>query len=119
MNPRTIREFPSVSGLWATVDQWARSDGFFEVEASPTRKLLQKGRGFLVAPMMVEIVDNAGRTRLQVWVQATFFARLLSLFILPAEMHVESGGFRGVLPRSIARNAANGLLVKLGQPPIP
>jgi hypothetical protein len=34
-------------------------------------------------------------------------------------MGIESGGFRAVLPRSIARNAINILLNQLGQPSIP
>jgi hypothetical protein len=33
-------------------------------------------------------------------------------------MGIESGGFKGALPRSMARSAVNTLLGQLGQPPI-
>ena len=39
--------------------------------------------------------------------------------MLPAEMHIRSGGFRAALPRKIARNAVNDLLVQVGAQPIP
>ncbi len=44
--------------------------------------------------------------------------RLSSLFMLPKQMGLESGGFRGALPRKIGREAVNKLLERLGQPPI-
>jgi hypothetical protein len=37
---------------------------------------------------------------------------------MPTDMGIESGGFRGVLPRSMARTSVNKLLAELGQPPI-
>jgi hypothetical protein len=39
--------------------------------------------------------------------------------MLPAEMHIRSGGFRAVLPRKIARGAVNELLAQVGAPLIP
>jgi hypothetical protein len=33
-------------------------------------------------------------------------------------MSIESGGLKGVLPRSMARDSVNKLLAQLGQPPI-
>ena len=44
---------------------------------------------------------------------------ILSLFMLPAEMHIRSGGFRAVLPRKIAREAVNDLLRQVGAQQIP
>jgi hypothetical protein len=46
------------------------------------------------------------------------FVRLMALFMLPKQMSVESGGFRGALPRKIGRQAVNRLLEKLGQTPV-
>jgi hypothetical protein len=40
----------------------------------------------------------------------------MSAFMLPAEMGIESGGFKGVLPRKIARDGVNALLKLLNQP---
>jgi hypothetical protein len=45
-------------------------------------------------------------------------ARLCALFLIPTDMSIESGGVKGVLPRTMARNAVNNLLAQLGQPPI-
>jgi hypothetical protein len=53
---------------------------------------------------------------MEVWVRVSFFVRLQSLFMLPAQMGVESGGMRGVVPRKMARNSVNKLLEQLGQP---
>jgi hypothetical protein len=41
-----------------------------------------------------------------------------ALFLIPAEMGIESGGIKGALPRSMARNSVNKLLAQLDQPPI-
>jgi len=51
-------------------------------------------------------------------VHLNFLVRLMALFMLPKRMGVESGGFRGVLPRKIGRQAVNKLLQKLAQPPV-
>jgi hypothetical protein len=76
-------------------------------------RLYQKGVGFLVAPMMLEVSETKGKVKLLVWIRVNLFVRIFSLFILPARMGVESGGMRGVLPRKIARTAVNKLLVLL------
>jgi hypothetical protein len=39
--------------------------------------------------------------------------------MMPANMAVESGGFRGMFPRKKTRESVNVLLVQLGQEPIP
>ncbi len=49
------------------------------------------------------------------WICNCPFVRAFSLFILPAEMEIRSGGLRGVAPRVIARKAVNKLLDALGQ----
>lgn len=42
----------------------------------------------------------------------------MSLFILPAEMTIESDGMKGVVPRKAGRSEVNDLLETLGQAPI-
>jgi len=58
------------------------------------------------------------KVTVQAWARGTFIARLFSLFILPAEMGIASGGFRGALPRKMMRGHVNELLAQLGGPPI-
>ncbi|MFT3710020.1 MAG: hypothetical protein QM817_20500 [Archangium sp.] len=108
------------SDPWATIDAWSKSSGFDLIEGGgTTTRTYQKGSGFLVAPMKAAISVNGTAFTLQAWVAPTFLARLFALFLIPAEMHVNSGGFKMVLPRNMARKPINELLAKLGLPQIP
>lgn len=69
--------------------------------------------------MMLKVRHDNQKTNIEAWIRANVFVRLMSLFILPAEMGIESGGFKDVLPRNIARKAVNTLLAHLRQSPIP
>jgi hypothetical protein len=119
MDQRTRLCFVQNGNIWPQVEPWAASNGFNLKSSSGTERLYQKGTGFLVAPMMLSIGQTDGKIVLEAWVRCNLFIRLSSLFILPPEMGIQSGGFKAVLPRSIARNAVNVLLQQLGQPPIP
>ena len=119
MDRRTIIEFAGASDIWPVVDKWAGENGYRLKESGDAERLYQKGVGFLVAPMMLKIRRQDQSIHLEAWVRAYFFVRLMSLFILPAEMGIKSGGLRGVWPRTMAREAVNKLLAQLGQPPIP
>jgi hypothetical protein len=124
---RTTLVFQTPVDPGPVIQAWAASTGYRQVEggAGPTA-IYQKGSGFWVAPMMLAITRGSlagepvasSQLTLQAWVRAGFFVRLMSFFILPAEMHVRSGGMRAMLPRKIARSAVNQLLAHLGQPPI-
>jgi hypothetical protein len=119
---RTTRRFQSAGSPWATIDPWAKKSSYAlqpEAGNAEHHRVYQKGHGLLVAPMMLDVTVDGGAVTLQAWVRMNLFVRLMSLFILPAEMGVHSGGFRAVLPRKIARTAVNELLTALGQPPIP
>jgi len=116
---RTVRDFAFTGDLWVVVEQWANANGYRRKEGDDTRRLYQKGAGFLVAPMMLELRHDAGQVHLEAWTRFNIFTRLMSFFILPDEMGIESGGFRAVVPRNIARGAVNKLLPQLGQPEIP
>ena len=122
MTSRTVRTFPVKGDLWPFVEQWAKANGYWaRASSGPAgpERLYQKGQGFWVAPMMVSVRQENGQVTLQAWVRINLFNRIASLGILPAEMSVESGGFKAVLPRKIARDAVNHLLQQIGQPPIP
>ncbi len=113
---RTVLDFPFRDDLWAIVEPWANQNGYRQKEADTSRRLYQKGAGFLVAPMMLEVRQDGGQVHLEAWARFNILARLMSFFILPDEMGIESGGFRAVVPRNIARGAVNKLLPQLGQP---
>src|SRR5262245_58344493 len=77
-------------------------------------KLFQKGSGFWTAAMRAQFTQQGDQIQLQAWLPISIFARIAALFMLPAEMHIRSGGFRAVLPRKIARTAVNDLLQQVG-----
>jgi hypothetical protein len=117
---RTILEInvEHLNNVWPVVDAWAPGAGFNLLLEQGTHRLYQKGTGFLVAPMMLDLELQNGRLVLQSWVRSNLFVRIMALFMLPAEMNIQPGGFRAVLPRNIARGKVNELLTKLGAPPI-
>jgi hypothetical protein len=116
MSKRTVRDFKSGVDFWPTVDNWAKETGYALKESSSTKRLYQKGKGMWVAPMMAEISQTGTDIHLEAWIRVSIFNRIMGLFILPAEMGIESGGLKGVVPRDIARTAVNKLLTKINQP---
>ncbi|GEM_PF-7059891 len=82
-------------------------------------KLFQKGNGLWTSPMKAQFTYKDGKVELQAWVHNLLLSRLLTLFLLPMEMNVRSGGFRAMVPRSIARNAINELLREMKATEIP
>jgi hypothetical protein len=119
MQKRTEIRFNTNPTQWSVIDQWAAAEGYKLQSSSAAERTYQKGTGFLVAPMMLHLRQDGAQTVLQTWVRANLLVRAFALFMLPAEMGVESGGFRGVLPRKIARTAVNKLLAQLQLPAIP
>lgn len=115
MSGRTNLSFDVNREIWPDVNQWAAENGFVKKEGEGSRVLFQKGKGFLVAPMMCDIRVEGSRVELECWVRANLFVRLMALFLIPSEMHIEPGGMKMAVPRKIARNAVNKLLEKLGQ----
>ncbi len=118
MNPRTIKDFESSGDIRPIVDAWASENGFRILDGNGPARLFQRGRGFWTAPVRLQALQEGSRVHLEAWVKVSFMVRLMALFILPKQMSLESGGFRGVLPRKIGRQRVNALLEKLGQPPI-
>jgi hypothetical protein len=119
MTKRTRITFNQVNNVFPEVERWASVAGYKLVpEPVESGRMYQKGTGLMVAPMMLSVRQASGSVEMEAWVRCNLFMRIMSAFMLPAEMGIESGGFRGVLPRQIARNAVNGLLKLLGQPEI-
>ena len=118
MNPHTVRDFEYSGDVRPIVDSWVAENGFRLIEETGPARVLQRGHGFWTAPVRLQISQEGSRIHLETWIPVNFFVRLMALFVLPKQMGVESGGFRGVLPRKIGREKANKLLTALGQPAI-
>jgi hypothetical protein len=120
-NKRSVVLFNTAGrDIWPVIGAWAQKHKFMPREPQTGNvKLFQKGSGFWTAAMRAQFTQRGDQIELQAWVPISLFVRLMALFMLPAEMHIRSGGFRGVLPRKIAREAVNDLLQQVGAPPIP
>ena len=118
MTKRTRINFRCENPIWPTVEKWAAENGYKPVFQNSAERIFQKGVGFLVAPMMLSISQKREEVKGEAWIRAGMLVRIFSLFMLPAEMGIESGGIKGMLPRKIARAAVNKLLTALGQQPI-
>jgi hypothetical protein len=105
---------------WPVIDAWAQPNGYKVVAgAGSTTRTYQKGTGFLVAPMMLVASLQGTTLTVQGWVQPTFLARLMALFLIPSETNIGTDGFVMIIPRRMANKAVNGLLTQLGLPTIP
>jgi hypothetical protein len=113
---RTVLEFEYEGDLWAVVDDWAKTNGYKQRAAAGDTRVFQRGVGFWVAPQMLHIEKRNGNVHMEAWIRSGLFVRALSLFILPAEIHIRPGGMRAALPRKMARDKVNLLLEQLRRP---
>ena len=117
---RSVVTFAVEGDPWERVTAWAKRHRFHPRSDSGNTKLFQKGNGLWTSPMRAQFTRiGADKVELQVWVHNLLFSRLLTLFLLPMEMNVRSGGFRAMVPRSIARKAINELLREMKATEIP
>jgi hypothetical protein len=117
---RSVVTFPMTGDPWPTVAAWAKQHKFLPREPQTgDTKLFQKGSGLFTAPMRAQFTLQAGTMHLEAWIHIPLFSRIMALFMLPAEMNMQSGGFRAVLPRNIGRKAVNELLAQVHAPLIP
>lgn len=119
-NKRSVVAFPVMGDPWPVIAAWAQKHKFNPREPQTGNvKLFQKGSGFWTAAMRAQFTFDGQNMQVQAWLPISIFARIAALFMLPAEMHIRSGGFRAVLPRKIARTAVNELLAQVGAQQIP
>lgn len=118
MAKRTTREFVAVGDLWTIIERWAGESGFETLESQAERRLYRRGREHFDYPILVEISQAQGRVQLMAWVKASALDRGRALFMVPAEMGLESGGAQLMVARNTGRKLVNTLLSRLGQPPI-
>ena len=115
MNSRTIRDFSVPANIWPNVEHWAASEGFRLIDDLGTTRRFQKGHGLLVLPTKLEIGQMGSDVHLEAWVYGAMINRIFSLFLLPEEIKLDSGGFQAMIPRSISRDSVNRLLIQMGQ----
>lgn len=106
------------TNIWGIIDAWAQEMDYKLVWSDESGRIYRKGTGLWLLPRMLQATPTASGIRLEAWVKADFINRLLSLFILPPEIMIESGGKKAFIPRKKAREEVNVLLQGLGQPPI-
>jgi hypothetical protein len=120
MNSKTVRDFNVTGDVTAVADAWASGNNFDlrVVDPDGTRRY-QRGHGLMVNAQHATVHQAGPQVHLEAWTHATLLDRIASLGMMPANMAVESGGFRGMFPRKKTRESVNVLLVQLGQEPIP
>ena len=118
MNSRTIRDFTVPTDIWPVFERWAATEGYRLIDDRGTARSYQKGFGLLILPTKLEIDQTGGDVHLEAWIHVQMLSRVLSFFMLPEEIKLDSGGISAVIPRSISRDAVNRLMVQLGRPMI-
>ncbi len=115
---RTVRDFQHSGNVWDIAAAWAQQNGFELKGTDQYGQYYQKGTGFWSAPRRVQLQWTGSYYHLEAWVYMPTFNYVMAFGILPREMVLDSGGFRGVVPRNMGRKEVNLLLAALGQPPI-
>ncbi len=115
MANRTIKDFKIPTNFKKEFDEWSNQEGFKLKKTEGNIKTYQKGIGFLVAPMMLEVKEEGENIHMEMWIRVGFIMRIFALFLVPSEMEIQSGGFRLMAPRKIARTSLNKLFEKIGE----
>ncbi len=115
---RAVRDFTVGGDPWPVVEAWAGRQGYRPVEQADGTRTYQKGSGFWAGARRVQVARAGDQVHLEAWVTSNLLARIISLFILPAEITIESGGAKAIIPRRLGRNEVNDLLSAFGQPAI-
>lgn len=113
MTTRTKLSFPCERLIWPAVERWSKNQNA-ELKSSGERlRVYQKG-GTMTAAMMYRFSQEGTQVAVEAWIPSSTFQRACSLFLLPPEMGIESGGVTAALIRKIARESLNPLLLELG-----
>lgn len=115
---RSIINFKVDSDITDLVDDWAIQNKFTPVESEYGALKYKRGNGFTSPISFVKVIQKGQDVNVQAWLDIPMVTRIFSIFILPGEMHVHPGGFRGFVPRRQIRNKLDRLLVMLGQEPV-
>jgi hypothetical protein len=116
---RSIRDLQVPFAVAPVADAWATANHFGLILVEPDgSRHYQRGAGILTGEMHCIVRQAGPHVRVEAWIHARLIARIGALFLIPTDMSVEAGGFKGALPRKMCRDAVNHLLAQLGQPPI-
>lgn len=118
MKARTEIDFDTVQDIQKVVEDWAQQHGYKFQEMEGDMRLYQRGSGFWTAPMRLAFRQTGEHVHMEANVFAPMLNRLMALFLVPKEAHIESGGFVASVPRAMARKDINVLLESLNQPPL-
>jgi hypothetical protein len=113
MATRAVRDFQVTVDPWPVVDHWAEQQKFRMLSQHEGHRLYKKG-GHMAGARMVDVSAAPSGMHLEAWVHSTVPARIMSFFILPEDITIESGGKKGALPRKLGRAEVNDLLAELG-----
>lgn len=113
MNSRTVRDFTVPTDIWPIVARWAAGDNFDLKSDEGSKKRYENSTSPVT---VVEISQEDLNIHLEAWTKASVFSRLISLFTLPEELSLDSTETKAVVPRAIARDSVNRLMIQLAQP---
>jgi hypothetical protein len=117
---RSIASFPIKGDPWPVIAAWAQLHRYKPRDPQTDDvRLYQRGTAMLTAPMRVQFTRLGDVMEVMAWIHIPLLSRIFALFILPAEIHINSGGFRAIVPRNMARKAVNDLLGRTGGELIP
>lgn len=114
----TVIDFKSKEDVFSVVDTWAVEKKYNLRNATDTSKTYQRGQGFLTPPIILTVNQNDDLVHMESFLKVGFLARLNSLFILPSQISLYSGGIKAAIPRKMGRSDVNILLLRLNQEPI-
>lgn len=110
-HPFDLVEFSSDQDVAATVAAWAAGNGYALIRSEGARQVYRKGKGFLTAPMFLELDRQGERHSIKSYVR-------INGLILQGDVALAGDGFLVKLPRSIAKKAQNQLFASLGLQPL-
>ena len=107
-NAITIREVACEKDAWPIVDEWAQDAGYRLVEKSGGSRVYRKG-----VETRVRLTSSDGKVTVEAWLEPHIFQRVMTLFVVPKVMGIESGGVVLKFPRDSARKNVNELIEEL------
>ena len=104
-------EFGSDKDVYAMVEAWAAGNGYALARSQGEHRVYRKGKGFLTAPMFLELDRQGERYSIKSYVR-------INGLILQGDVALAGDGFLVKLPRSIAKKAQNQLFQSLDLQPL-
>jgi hypothetical protein len=107
---RTKRTAMVEYSIWPTVESWAESNKFKEVESTDSARRFSRGTG---KTQRVQISQSESNVVIEAWIETSLWFRLWLLFLLPKETHIDSG-IKNWADKKRLRNDLNPLFSEIG-----